>query len=141
MAIKKRTTTYTMAAATGSCTLGLGAAYGKVLKVEWKGDDADVDTNATIGIVDADGRQILAATAMDAGTDDSSARHTGQTYSTVGIGLYLSPNEADGIGADGSAVATAEGLSSAPIAQSPVTIAFTAGTSGDVYQVSLFVEV
>jgi hypothetical protein len=151
MAIKKRTATLTTGtthagagAVTGEARLevGLGAAYGRVLKVEFKGDDADVDANNTLEILDADGREILVATALDAGTDDSATLKTEQDYSTVGVGFFLTAIETDIRNSeDGVAYSATEGLFAAPVARSPVTITIAAGTDGDVQRVHLLVEV
>jgi hypothetical protein len=148
MAIKKRTATLvtgtTGAPSTGEADieLGLGAAYARVFKVEVKGDDANVDSNAQFAITDADGREILVATAIDGGTDDSTALKTEQSYSTVGVGFYLTAIETDiKNGEDGVSYSETEGLFAAPLARSPVTINITAGTDGDEHRVHLFVEV
>src|SRR5512134_452329 len=100
MAFKKRVapllttgTTGGTGAGTAQTEVGLGAAYGLVLGFEFKGDDADVDTNNTLKLTDADGRVILAATALDAGTDDSVTLLTNQTYSTVGVRRMLTVEE------------------------------------------------
>jgi hypothetical protein len=141
MSIKRRRTTITMAGATASVDLGLGAPYGKVFKVEIKGDDADVDINATFAITDAEGRKVLAATAVDAGTDDSTALTTSQDFSTVGVGFYLGPIESTIYDAGGDPSADTEGVAPGMVAKSPVTIDVAAGTATDVYEVTLFVEV
>lgn len=141
MTIKRRRTTITMAAATGSVDVGLGSPYARILKFEVKGDDADVDLNTTFAIVDAEGREILAAVALDAGTDDSVSLHTSQDFSTVGIGNYLTAPEVDVIDAAGDYSADTEGLVVPPIAKSPVTWNLAAGTATDVFELTLFVEV
>lgn len=141
MAFKRRRTTFTMAAATHSVDIGLGAAVARVHRIEIKGDDADVDTNATFALTDAEGRSLLDALALDAGTDDSSVLATSQTYSTVGVGRNLTAIEAEVVDRDGDASADTEGLYAPPIAVSPVTLDVAAGTSGDAYEVTLFVEV
>jgi len=142
MAIKKRTTTLTTGTdgptGTASKEVGLGAAYGRILRVEVKGDDANVDVNNTIAITDADGRIVYAAAAIDAGADDSTAKATEQSYSTVGLAF----NPAYPAAADLENDATAGTVGSVGlIARSPVTVAFAAGTDGDVHRVHLFVEV
>src|SRR3972149_5975421 len=131
MAYKRRRTTITMAGATATKELGLGAAYGRVVKVEVKGDDADVDTNATFALTDAEGRELLAAFAIDGGTDDSTALHTSQDFSTFGVGFSPPAPEAAAVDAAGDASADTEGLVNHPIAKSPVTIDVAAGTATD----------
>lgn len=130
--------------------IGLGAEYGRVLKFEFKGDDADVDTNNTLQLIDANGRQLLAALALDGGTDDSTALNTDQeciigtavtTVSTFGVGYYLGPNEVDVIDESGDASANTEGMTVGVIAKSPVTAVLASGTDGDWHRVALFVEV
>jgi hypothetical protein len=151
MTIKKRTgtlvtgTTHAGAGAvTGEARLevGLGAAYAKVFKVEFKGDDSGVDANNTLTLTDADGREVLVATALDGGTDDSTALKTEQDYSTVGVGFYLTALETDIRDADaGAAYSATEGLFAPMLARSPVTITIESGTDGDEHRVHLFVEV
>lgn len=142
MAFKKRTITLTTGGAgTASGELGLGAKYGRVFKVEFKGDDADVDTNNTLAITDNSGRKVLAATALDGGTDDSSALMTEQSYSTVGRGFYLGPVESDIVDQGGDFSANTEGQPYGVLAESPVTVAIASGTEGDVHRIHLFVEV
>jgi hypothetical protein len=142
MAIKRRRGTITTGAAgTGTLELSLGAAYAELLKVEFKGDSTDVDTNNTWAITDADGRAALVATAIDAGADDSTALQTDPTYSGAGRGIWLSAAEANVVDAGGDFSADTEGLVAPPICASPVTIALAAGTSGDVHEVTLFVRV
>jgi hypothetical protein len=122
--------------------LGLGAAFGKIVKVEFKGDAADVDANNTLEILDAEGREILVATALDGGTDDSTALKTSQDFSTVGVGFFLTAIETDiRNGEDGVAYTATEGLFAPPVAKSPVTITIAAGTDTDVHEVTLLVEV
>lgn len=140
MTIKRRRTTVTMAAATGSVELGLGAPYARVLRFEVKGDDGDVDNNTTFAIADAEGRAILTAIALDAGTDDSTPLTTNTDYSTVGLGYNLIFDEAKNLMSSG-AIGTDNVGGAPPIAKSPVTISLAAGTSGDVFEITLFVEV
>lgn len=146
MTIKKRTATLitgtTGGSGTGTATidLGLGFAYAEVLRVEFKGDDANVDTNNTFAITDAEGRSILDALALDAGTDDSSVKATSQSFSTVGVARSLTSIEAEVVDRDGDASADTEGLYAPLIAKSPITIDLAAGTDGDVHQVNVFVR-
>ena len=141
MAIKKRTITLTTGAGgTASGSLGLGAAYAKLLRAEFKGDDANVDTNNTFALTDADGRIVLTAYAADAGTDDSSAKNTEQSYSTVGLGFNLIYDEAKNLMSSG-AVGTDNVGGTPIIARSPLTVAIASGTSGDVHRIHVFVEV
>jgi hypothetical protein len=131
---------HTMAAGTGSFVMHLGAKYVRIHKLELKGDDADVDNNMTVQIVDADGRIILAATALDGGTDDSTTKATAQGFSTFGVAKWLCPNEADLVGQDGVAVTDNQGATSGVIARSPVTVNLAAGSAGDVFELGLLVE-
>lgn len=141
MAIKKRRTTLTMAAATGSVTLGLGASYARLLRLEVKGDDANVDDDMTVSITDADGRLVLTAVDIgDAGRDDSTTKRTNQTFSTVGEAYAIVHNEALNLGSEG-AVQTDNVGGGPAIARSPVTFAVANGTSTDVIEFTLFVEV
>lgn len=144
MAIKSRSITLTTGTdgPTGTATgeLGLGAAFGRILKVEFKGDDANVDSNNTLAITDKDGRVIFAATALDAGTDDSTSKNTEQGFSTVGVGFYLTAAEAEVRDRGGDASADTEGLVAPPVARGPVTIDIAAGTDGDVQKVILLVD-
>ena len=140
MAIKRRRTTVTMAGATASVELGLGAPYGRPLRFEVKGDDADVDTNATFAITDAEGRLVLTAIALDAGSDDSTVKATNQDFSTVGLAYALVNDEAKSLMSSG-AVGT-DNVGGGPlIAKSPLTIDIAAGTATDVYELTVFVEV
>jgi len=141
MTIRKRTITLTSnGSGAASGELGLGCKYGRIFKVEFKGDDADVDTNNTLAITDNAGRAVLAATAFDGGTDDSTAKKTEQSFSTVGVGFYLGPVESDVYDAGGDASANTEGQAIGVLAESPVTIAIASGTEGDVHRIHLFVE-
>lgn len=146
MAIKKRTIESIIigtdgATTTGSKTVGLGAAYAKVLKLEVKGDDANVEATATILVTDADGRIIFSDSGLDFGTDDSTSKQTEQGYSTVGLGIYPVPVETEVIDRLGDPSADTEGVSPALIARSPLTVALSSGTDGDAYRVHVFVEV
>lgn len=123
---------------------------GRILKVEFKGDDADVDVNNTLQLLDSRGRQLLAATAFDGGTDDSTVLNTEQeavvgttvtAASTVGVGFYLTPNETDVIDESGDFLANTEGSVLGGLAYSPVEVRLAAGTDGDWHRVTLFVEV
>jgi hypothetical protein len=142
--IKRRKVTLTTgvdgATGTAAGLISLGAPYAKVLGFEFKGDDANVDTNNTLKLTDADGRIIFAATALDGGTDDGTVKLTSQDFSTVGLRKMLTVAEADVIDQAGDASADTEGVVAPPIAKSPVTVNIAAGTDGDVHEVSLFVE-
>lgn len=132
--------------------IGLGAAYGKVMSFEFKGDDADVDTNNTLELTDADGRIIFKATALDAGTDDSTLKNTeqeaiiGETVaaaSTVGVRFGLSEDE-DSVYQGSAGALTTDNVGPAGLgifAKSPVTATIASGTDGDWHRVSLWVEV
>jgi hypothetical protein len=144
MAIKRRRVTLTTgtdgATGTASGTISLGAAYGRILRVEFKGDDANVDVNNTLELVDAEGRLCLTAVALDGGTDDSTVKTTNQSYSTVGLGYPLVNDEAKSLMSSG-AIQTDNVGGGPVIAASPVTVNIAAGTDGDVHQVTLYVEV
>ena len=140
MALKRRRKTITMAGATGSVAIGLGAAFARVLRIEVKGDDANVDADTTFAITDADGRLVLTAIALDAGTDDSTVKATDQGFSTVGLAYALVNDEAKSLLSSG-AVATDNVGGGPVIAASPVTVALAAGTSTDVFEITLVVEV
>jgi hypothetical protein len=144
MTIKKRTiSTITIgtdgATTTGSKTVSLGAAVGFVRKIEVKGDDGNVEATATILVTDADGRIIFSDSGLDFGTDDSTSKQTEQSYSTVGLGIYPIAVEAEHINRVGTSDADMGG-SYIP-AVSPLTVALSSGTDGDVYRVHVFVEV
>lgn len=147
MAIKKRTiSTITIgtdgATTTGSKTVSLGAAYGSVRKIEVKGDDGNVEATATILVTDADGRIVFSDSGLDFGTDDSTAKQTEQSYSTVGLGIYPGPVETEVIDRLGDPSADTEGVTGGGVfAASPLTVALSSGTDGDVYRVHVWVEV
>ncbi len=145
MAIKRRRTTATTgtdgATTTFSKELSLGAAYALLLKFEIKGDDTNVDSSAGYTITDAEGRLILTLAAFDAGPDDSTVKATNQTYSTVGRSLTISPIETDIVDTGGDFAANTEGNVAGVIVASPLTIASTGGTDGDVFQLTAYVLV
>lgn len=150
MAIKKRTitlTTGTSHAGGGAVSgeargeLGLGAKWGKILKVEVKGDDANVDTNNTFAITDNAGRIIFPATALDFGTDDGTVKSTEQGYSTVGLSIFPTATESQVYDQGGDAAANTEGPGPSLVAETPLLITLAAGTDGDVHRIHVFVEV
>jgi hypothetical protein len=146
MAIKKRTiSSITIgtdgATTTGSKTVSLGAPYGAVRKIEVKGDDGNVEATATIVVTDADGRIVFSDSGLDFGADDATVKQTEQGYSTVGLGIYLAPVETEVIDRLGDPAADTEGLAGGILAASPLTVALSSGTDGDVYRVHVFVEV
>lgn len=132
--------------------IGLGAVYGKVLGFEFKGDDADVDTNNTLALTDASGRIIFKATALDGGTDDSTLKNTDQesvigtavsAASTVGVRFALTEDE-DSVYQGSAGALTTDNVGAAGagiIAKSPVTATIASGTDGDWHRVGLYVEV
>lgn len=138
---------------TGTATIdvGLGAAHGRVVGIEIKGDDANVDVNNTFELVDAHGKLILKATAVDAGADDSTLKSTAQDLkvpstgaaSTVGVYYDLVGDEARALqGSIGAVTTDNVGAGSGGVpATSPVTINLAAGTDGDYHRVVLWVEV
>lgn len=147
MTIKKRTIdTITIgtdgSTGTGAKSVGLGATYGSVRKIEVKGDDTNVDTTTTLVVTDADGRLVFTKGATDFGGDDSTSKQTEQSYSTVGLGMYLVPDEAETFDRAGEVSAANTGEAGAGImARSPLTVTFGSGTDGDVFRVHVFVEV
>ncbi len=152
MTIKKRSssevTVGTSYAAGGSATtgeagfnLGLGAKYGKVQKLEVKGDDANVEATATILVTDAGGRIVYSDSSLDFGTDDATVKQTEQSYSTVGLGIYITPVETEEIDRLGDPAADTEGTAPGVFAESPLTVVISSGTDGDKYKVHAWVEV
>lgn len=120
MAIKKRRITLTAVAGAASGDLGLGAAYGKVFKVESVATGADTSSDLTI--VDSDGRAIFSIATIDF--------TAAKAYPLVHEAAYTE---------DGTA-ATANGTSVSPVAHSPLTVSLAnAGTN--VQTVDVFVEV
>jgi hypothetical protein len=146
MTIKKRTiSTITIgtdgATTTGSKTVSLGAAYGCVRKIEFKGDDTNVETSLAVLVTDAGGRIVYSDT-IDGGGDDSTVKQTEQSYSTVGLGVYLVPVETEAIDRLGDPSADTEGVGGQGVfAESPLTFALSSGTDGDVYRIHVWVEV
>jgi len=145
MAIKRRRTTATTgtdgATTTFSKELSLGAAYGLLLKLELKGDDTNVDSSAGYTVTDAEGRLILTLAAFDAGPDDSTTKATNQVYSTVGRSLSVVTLETDIVDTGGDFSANTEGGNAGVVCASPLTIAQTGGTDGDVFQITAYVLV
>lgn len=140
MAVKRRAKQYTMAAATGSTEIGLGTPYARILRLEIKGDDGNVDDTTTLELIDGEGRLILTAFDIgDAGRDDSTTKRTSQTFSTVGEAYALVNDEALSLLSSG-AVGTDNVGGGPVVAKSPVTVNFAAGTSGDVFEVALYVD-
>lgn len=131
--------------------IGLGSEFGKVVAFEFKGDDTDVDSNATLELKDARGRLLLTAVALDAGTDDGTVKNTAQNQvigttvsavSTFGVGFDLVSEEDKVMGSDG--VLTTDNVGAGGtgrFAKSPVTATIAAGTDGDWHRVGLWVEV
>ena len=126
--------------------IGLGAVYGRVLGFEFKGADANVDTNNTLELLDADGRTVLTATALDAGgttTDQytSQVAIIGGLTSTVGVAKQIVGLEAEALGQDGVATTDNVGAGGPVFAKSPLVVTIAAGTNGDVQRVGVWVEV
>lgn len=130
--------------------IGLGEKFGKVVGYELKGDDADVNATATLGLTDDEGRIILTAVVTDGGTDDSTLKRTQQdavigttvsTVSTVGVARQLVDEEDTVMGSDGVLTTDNVGASTGKFAKSPVTATILSGTDGDWYRVILWVEV
>jgi len=124
---------------TARALVGLGASVAKVLGAEFKGITG-ADTNATFRLRDADGREVLAALALDVTTDDSTVRDTEQVTSTKGLVRFFSTKAAASI-TKASTVGTDVGRAAAGVlAKSPITIDIAAGTDGDTVRVNLLVE-
>ena len=129
--------------------ISLGAAYGKIMAFEFKGDDAGVDVNNTLELKDADGRTLLTAVALDAGDttfdqyseQNSAIGSTVSAVSTVGAALFLGSTSAQCYETDGTAVAADQGFVNGVFAKSPVDVTIAAGTDGDWQRVTLWVEV
>lgn len=129
--------------------IGLGAEFGRVLGVEFKGDDADVDNNTTLALDDAKGRVLLKATVIDGG-DTTYDEYTAQedivgttvtSASTVGALFVLGYPEAQYLDAGTDFSANTEGMIAGVFAKSPVTVTIASGTNGDWHRVGLWVEV
>ncbi len=129
--------------------IGLGSKYGLVHGFEFKGDDANVDTNNTVALSDSRGRTIFAATALDGG-DTTSDEFTEQTRaigatvsaaSTVGVYTRLTPLETTVYDVNGDPEANTEGPPGGMFAESPVLVTLASGTDGDYHRVILWVEV
>lgn len=128
--------------------IGLGAPYGRIMAVEVKGDDTNVDTNAALVLTDAHGRQLLASFVLDAGTTTFD-EYTSQvadigagTDSTVGWLIKLGYPEDQSYTAEGDAAADTEGHSDSGVfAKSPVLATLTAGTDGDYHRIGLWVVI
>lgn len=127
--------------------IGLGAHYGKVCALEVKGDDANVDTNASLAIVDAKSRKIVAGITLDAG-DTTFDEYTSQTAviggltSTVGYLIRVDYPEDQFYDSEADAAADTEGISGGGVfAEGPLTVTLTAGTDGDVHRIGVWVEV
>jgi hypothetical protein len=127
--------------------IGLGAPYGRVMAIEVKGDDADVDTNASLALEDAHGRKIVAGITLDAGAttfDEYTSQEAiiGGLTSTVGYLIKIGYPEDQAYNSEGDAAADTEGHSDSGVfAKSPVLATLTAGTDGDVHRVGLWVEI
>lgn len=123
MAIKRRRITLTAVAGSATGTLGLGASYGRVFRIETVATGAD--TSSDLAITDADSRSIFAL----AGTD----------YVNSGNGVKSDVTPENAKTEDGTA-ATANAGFGGILAKSPLTVALAnAGTNVQV--VDVFVEV
>lgn len=124
--------------------IGLGAPVGRIVRVEFKGDDANVDNNNTLALTDGEGRIIFAAAALDAGTDDSTTKATSQTQLVNGaastVGVAFNPAYPAAADLENDATAGTEGEIGI-LARSPITATILSGTDGDYHRVTLFVEV
>jgi len=140
--------------ARGHITFGRGNKFGRIIKIELKGDDTDVDVNGTFTMVDAKGREVLTAFTIPggdgAGGSDAVTLMTDQravigktvtAVSTFGVGYYLSVIETEILDSGGDFSANTEGGVAAPFAESPVLVTHLSGTDGDWHRVTLWVEV
>lgn len=143
-----------VAAATGTFVknIGLGAEYGEIVGIEFKGDDADVNATTTFAFTDADGRTILPAMAIDAGgtTRDEYTNQEAYIGATVGalltastVGDFQVPGTDPGRVYDsaGDLSAATEGKVMGKFAKSPVTVTGAAGTDGDYFRIGMWVRV
>lgn len=140
-----------VAASTGTFVknIGLGAPYGEILGIEFKGDDADVNASTTFAFTDAVGRTILPAMAVDAGgtTRDEYTNQEPLIGATVGaastVGDFQVPGTDPGRVYDsaGDLSAATEGKVMGKFAKSPVTVTGASGTDGDYFRIGLWVRV
>jgi hypothetical protein len=123
---------------------------GEILKVEFKGDDANVNANTTLTLTDIDGRLILSAPVLSGATDDATLLVTEQeavvgttvtTASTKGRGVYLAPDPAVVYDKGGDASSAAEGKFGGMVAHGPILATILLGTDGDWHRVTLWVRV
>jgi hypothetical protein len=137
--------------ARGYINLGSDTGYGIVYGMEIKGDDANVNATNTIGLTDAEGRQVFAATAVDAGgttSDEYTAQQsaigtTVSAVSTVGVDFGLTYIETAFVddNATRDISANTEGAVIGVFAKSPVLVTLASGSDGDWTRVGLWVEV
>lgn len=136
--------------ARGYINLGSNGDCALVKAIEFKGDDSSVDDNAQFALTDRDGRQLMAARAVDAGgttSDEYTAQQsaigtTVSAVSTVGVQnalgyietAYVDDNATRDISAD------TEGVIPGVFARGPILVALTAGTDGDWHRVGVWVE-
>lgn len=132
--------------------IGLGAPYGEIVGIEFKGDDANVNASTTFAFTDAVGRVILPAMAIDAGgtTRDEYTNQEALIGATVGgagtpstVGDFQVPGTDPGRVYDsaGDLSAATEGKVMGKFAKSPVTVTGASGTDGDYFRIGLWVRV
>lgn len=133
-------------AAEGRGSMGVG----EILKVEFKGDDANVNVNTTLTLTDIDGRLILSAPVLSGATDDSTLLVTEQeavigatvtAVSTVGRGVYLAPDPGVVYDKGGDVSGAGEGKYGGVVAHGPILATILLGTDGDYHRVTLWVRV
>jgi hypothetical protein len=136
--------------ARGYINLGSNGDCGIVRAIEFKGDDDAVDNNAQFALTDRDGRQLMAARAVDAGgttsdeyTQQQSAIGTAvSAVSTVGVQNalgYIETAYADD-NATRDLAADTEGVIPGVFARGPILVTLTAGSDGDWHRVGVWVE-
>ena len=120
MALKRRRITLTAVAGVASGTLGLGAAFGKIVEV--RRVDTGADTSSDLTIVDRDSQAIFTIAAVDF--------TAAKAYPLVKQAAFTE---------DGT-TATADGTSVHPSARSPLTVSVAAAGT-NVCVVDVIVEV
>ena len=121
MAIKRRRITLTAVAGSASGDLGLGAKYGRVIRVEKL--DTGADNSSDVTIVDNSSRAIFSIAGIDF-TSKKSYNLVTETNTTE----------------DGTAADANEGVQNGILAESPLTVS-VANAGTNVCVVDVFVEV
>lgn len=135
MTIKRRVITLvTDGAGAATGTVGLGAAFAKVIAVGWdSADDASSDLAITSSIPATSTQAALTHAIYTRTSVDASA--------AGGIVNYVVPNEAETFDASGEASAANTGEGTCVVAASPATVTIANGGASKSHVVSLFVEV